>query len=785
MCRPFVGRIFRLDKALPVPAHPHCKCTYERLDADDKRIPKNKKSPVIDWAAEDPKTRNRWMWYVAWLLREALPVPFVLIPLIKEAKMYNKEKEEQEPSETPPELPPNEQPDIQANTVLETGHSYTMEFTPVKLKASTSSTREYQGRLIRAGYTRNILNEPTDLFVTPDAIQGAVAAGQFEGLACFIDHVSPGNNPSMRDLLGSWHSAEYFPTDQTAKATLTAYVTDDTKPIIDRLDQMLGANSPAPDVGVSLVFYPEWKQTTSGERHVDSFRQIESADIVFFPAADGRILEALSALNQTEVEMSENVQTAEKEKAVTIEGQAKEKIQTFSAELDRLSSQQEEREELTAQWADEIAQQGIQTILKNSGLPDPIKARLSKTRFESPEEVYTAIQEAREELQALDSAEVVDLGERPWIYTKDPQDNIQEHVDWFFGVKDAKTPPANYRKIDQLYVALTGDTQFQGVFQPDRVMLASATTTTLANMAVDAMNKVIMMQMSALDFWRWYERIAMPIPNDGSVQSMKLITYGGIGNLPTVSEGAAYTELTVDDVKETASFTKKGGYVGITLEMIRNSQIVQIQAVPRALATAAVRTRSAAVSTIFTSNSGVGPTLDQDSTALFHADHGNIATTALGTDATAWNAARAECFEHTEVHSGKSLAVFPRFILVPAELYDTALSIFGYGEGMPTSYAPQAQDRGPIDPRPVPLAVPDWTDATDWAYIVDPTVYPVIQISYAQSPGGGSHPAPELYTVTDENQGLIFTNDVMPIKVRDWFAVNVNGPRGIGKRNVA
>ena len=102
---------------------------------------------------------------------------------------------------------------------------------------------------------------------------------------------------------------------------------------------------------------------------------------------------------------------------------------------------------------------------------------------------------------------------------------------------------------------------------------------------------------------------------------MKFITWGGIGNLPTVSEGAAYTELTVDDEKETAAFAKKGGYVGITLEMIRNSAIVQIQAVPRALATAAVRTRSAAVSAIFTVNSGVGPTMSTDSTALFHADH--------------------------------------------------------------------------------------------------------------------------------------------------------------------
>ena len=589
----------------------------------------------------------------------------------------------------------------------------------------------------------------------------------------------------MRNLLGSWHSATLTNDDQSAQATLTAYVTDDTRPIIDRLDQILSSDSPAPDVGVSLVFYPEWKQSTSGERHVASFRQIESADIVFFPAADGRILEALSALNQTEViNMSDNVQTADKEKAVTIEGQAQEKIKGFSQELDKLSSQQEEREELTTQWADEIAQQGISTILKNAGLPDPVRERLSKTRFNTPEEVYEAIREAREELQALDSQEVIDLGERPWIYTKDPKDNIQDHVDYFFGVEGAKVPPSNYRKIDQLYVALTGDTQFHGVYHPERVMLASATTTTLAEMSVDAMNKVVTAQLSRLDFWRWYERIAMPIPNDGSVQSMKLITYGGVGNLPTVAEGAAYTELTVDDVKETASFAKKGGYVGITMEMIRNSQIVQMQAVPRALAVAAVRTRSAAISALFTSNSGVGPTLAQDSIALFHASHSNVATTALGTDATAWKAARAECFEHTEVHSGKSLAVFPRFILVPAELYDTALSIFGYGEGMPTSYQPQAQDRGPVDPRPIPLVVPDWTDANDWAYVVDPQVYPVIQISYAQSPGGGSHPAPELYTVSDNNQGLIFTNDVMPIKIRDWFAVNVNGPRGIGKRNV-
>jgi hypothetical protein len=331
---------------------------------------------------------------------------------------------------------------------------------------------------------------------------------------------------------------------------------------------------------------------------------------------------------------------------------------------------------------------------------------------------------------------------------------------------------------------LTGDVYFRGVFDGDRAQFAGATTSTLPNLAVDAMNRVIVQQFQALEHYRWYERISTAEPNDGTLQAMKWITLGGIGNLPTVNEGAAYTELSVADVKETAAFVKRGGYVGITREMIKNSNIMQLQAIPRALAAAAVRTRSAAVAALFTANSGVGPTLAQDSKALFHADHGNLATTALGTDAAAWRAARAECFQQTEVGSGKALGVFPRYLLVPAELYDTALSILGYGEGMPTAYAPEALGRGFADPRPIPLVVPDWSDDNNWAYVVDPAVFPVIQMSYSQSPGGRRHPIPELFAVVSETSGLMFSNDILPIKVRDEFALGVNGARGIGKRNV-
>jgi hypothetical protein len=269
---------------------------------------------------------------------------------------------------------------------------------------------------------------------------------------------------------------------------------------------------------------------------------------------------------------------------------------------------------------------------------------------------------------------------------------------------------------------------------------------------------------------------------------MAWLQFGGIGDLPVVADGAAYTELTVADSKESDSFTKYGGYVGITEKMLRNSDIARIQAVPRAMTVSAVQTRSAKIAYIFSQASGVGPTLDQDATVLFHSNHSNLATTAFSW--TAWKAARLECAKHAELGSAKRTGFYPKFCLVPVDLYDTALQAFGYGDGAGGQPGTANNDVNPFgesrpdDPRPIPISVPDWTDANDWAYLVDPIIAPVVQMAYADNPSGTGHPPPQLFTVTSKLAGLMFTNDVLPIKVRDYWAYGVSGYRGIGKRNV-
>ena len=373
-----------------------------------------------------------------------------------------------------------------------------------ELRGADGRTR-FRGRLITAGRIRNGLDRPGDIEIPAKALKRAVIRDQFDHLACFIDHANHFNGPSLRNLFGVWSDIRWNEETLSVEGTLNVYETSQTQPIIDLFHQVLAAQETLPDLGVSIVFYGEWVKESTQPRVLSGFVKIESADLVFMPAADGRILEALSALSSHAAHgrhggkhTMANENEAAQEKTAVAQPATPEFVDA--------------QEALGEAWLGSIRQSGLRRILADSDLPDVVKKRLAKQTFRDPQEVHAAIAEAHEELQALEHEETVELGSRPWIYVKDPQEDIRNHVDWFFGVEGAPIPPSNYRRLDQLYVAMTGDSEFYGVFQPDKVLLASADTSTLAGMAVDAMNKVVMTQFSRLAFWRWYEKSDLPHP---------------------------------------------------------------------------------------------------------------------------------------------------------------------------------------------------------------------------------------------------------------------------------
>ena len=439
----------------------------------------------------------------------------------------------------------------------------------------------------------------------------------------------------------------------------------------------------------------------------------------------------------------------------------------------------------------------LEAALELSGLPEAAQIVVREVAQQQPErldmgEVNRLITAQKSALAQAAQPHVVS-GLRP-LTARDLRtglDDLQEAMDWCLGVLGGPTPPPSLRNIRDVYLAVTGDVEFYGVFNGDHAQLAAASTTTLPGLARNSLNKVIRQHYDNLATFRWYERVVDVVAHDGSTQDIDLVMVDGLASLPAVNEGAAYTEATAGDSRESMSFGKRGVYVGITLEMFRRSEIAKMQMIPRELVKAAIRTRSAAIAAVFTAASGVGPTLADDSKALFHSDHGNLGTAAFSADE--WAAARKRIFSQTVPGTSSKLGLWPTFCLVPIDLYDAALETFGYGAGdvgKPNTGG-TAQTPNPYgesrsgDPRPIPVVVPEWSDADNWAQIVDPRLHPVIQMAYASAPQGGIHALPEIYEVRSETSGLMFTNDTLPIKIRDWWAYGVATHVGVGKNNVS
>lgn len=336
--------------------------------------------------------------------------------------------------------------------------------------------------------------------------------------------------------------------------------------------------------------------------------------------------------------------------------------------------------------------------------------------------------------------------------------------------------------IRELYHLLSGDYEMTGLFNGDRVYLANVNSSTMAGLVANALNKVVVNLYQ--EYPRWWEA-AVTIQDFTSLQDAKWITVGGVGELPTVGEGAAYPELDWGDLLQTNPFVKKGGYLGITLESIDKDDTSRLMSAPRVLAQSAWLTLGKGIANVFTVNTGTGPTMS-DGNALFDAtNHGNLLTTALSF--TAWEAVKVAMMKQTEVNSGERLGALtrPYLLWVPVDLETTGLQVLA-SEGQPGTPNNDVNVNAEGNDRETRLAnarrrlvvCPLWTNASNWAAQADPRLYPSIGLGFRYGRN------PEIFSVASPTAGLMFTNDTLPVKVRFFFAVGPTDWRGLHKNNV-
>jgi hypothetical protein len=691
------------------------------------------------------------------------------------------------------------------------------------LSSKGEGRREFRARFVRAGFVRNALNEKSNIEVTDEALSSGYSKGLFDKLAVFVDHAGGFDYPSVRNLAGVTSDVLFSDDGPSIEGTIRFY--SQANGIVELLDEVLSDGESAPNIGLSLSFWPVWaaRESADDPRRIVDIKHVESVDVVFQPAADGRFLKALSVLNplsresdsenfgpENEIDPVCSVCGADRiddlpcpicENLSSQSGHKRANYarmpgggETMSDELITNVTQLPETsvDEKVEDWKAAMSASAAEVMIRAADLPQASKARLMAQNYDNPEAVSAAIQAESEYLAEITAANVVQIGgEAPrggdiqMGLTGFEQIKLAAEALFAGGRPEKEVQPLS--GIRELYTLLSGDYEMTGLFYPDRIRFANVNSSTMAGLVANALNKRVVNQF--MEYPHWWTPIVLE-EDFSNLQQVKWITLGGVGELPTVAEGAAYTELTWDDQTETADFVKKGGYLGITLETIDKDDTRKVTSAPRALAQAAWLTLAKAISAIFTANSGVGPTMS-DSTALFDAGHSNLGTTALSI--TTFAAARLAMRKQTEVNSSERLGALcaPKYLLVPPDLEITALQILASEQDYLYALANAPSGRENVfsegGDRSARMAfakervivVDLWTDTNNWAAAGDPMLYPTIGLGFRYGR------TPEIFSVASPTAGLMFTNDTMPVKVRFFFATGPMDYRNLYKANVA
>jgi hypothetical protein len=587
----------------------------------------------------------------------------------------------------------------------------------------------------------------------------------WEGVHCFVDHHFA--RPSIRNLAGICRAPQWLEAQQGIAVHLDPF--GPSAELLKEIAQhVLEKNQHPAGVGFSadILFQADGKQVTR-------VIKVLSLDLVVNPARGGAFLESAQQKEGNNMKEKEEQSTAcfQEQPADGSQGQEEQSVQASAA--------------AETYW--------LNTALTAAHLPqacaDEIRRQFKGKALE-PEALEAAIQSQRRLVSALTGRERVKNGPRiEGMFSA--EDQLQAAVDELFGLPQetslAGLKTARLSGIRELYLLLTGDTELHGGYCPERVQFA--TTADFTGLVKNAMNKLVTNTWEELGQagYDWWQRISR-VEHFNSLHTITGTLVGTVGSLPTVAEGAAYSELVVGDSPETAQFTKFGGYIPLTLELIDRDETRKLRAYPRELAAAGLRKISELVAGIFTSNSGVGPAM-ADGGALFNTTavttaggHQNLGTTSLS--AAAWESASTAVYNQPLlIHTGDGyrgtgprMALNPRYLLVPRGLQLSGMKILYPTLENSLNIVSENQQRG--QPGDV-VTVPEWNDANDWAAACDPRIAPAIFI------GERFGLKPEIFIAGNELNGAVFTHDEHRLKVRHFLAVWVNDFRPLYKSNVA
>ena len=203
-------------------------------------------------------------------------------------------------------------------------------------------------------------------------------------------------------------------------------------------------------------------------------------------------------------------------------------------------------------------------------------------------------------------------------------------------------------------------------------MLASQTTSDFPVLLENTLHKIVLTGYRLKPF-TWSRFCAIGTLSDYRPHPRYHLS--SFSDLKAVNEKGEYENGVLGDgEKETIQGARKGRILQITPEVLVNDDLGAFTRIAQHLGQAANRTIEKDVYALFALNSGAGPTM-ADGKALFHADHGNIAGSAVAPTIASFDAARLLMGAQKDPGGNDYLDIVPSIWIGPQSLRGAATMV--------------------------------------------------------------------------------------------------------------
>jgi len=260
------------------------------------------------------------------------------------------------------------------------------------------------------------------------------------------------------------------------------------------------------------------------------------------------------------------------------------------------------------------------------------------------------------------------------------------------------------------------------------------TTSDFANVLSNTANKALMLGWEqAPETWQQWVRI-------GSVPDFKQAERTGLSgftSLARVPEDGEITYGKFTDRKEVIQAVSYAKKFRLTYQAIKNDDLNAFTAIPRGMGRAA---QSVIGDIVYGKLDGVGPTLNQDSIALWDTStHKNYVAAATAPTVATLNTANAAMKKQKDPNNSKVLNITPKFLIVPVALEATARELLA------SEYAPDSSPGSTSGKNTMTrniwygntlqiIADPRLDDQTNglaaWYLAADPNVFDTVEVAF-------------------------------------------------------